>query len=97
MIDAQLETFPGHERFVFALLGMLSTLDHVRAVLELRDEAPTKADESSELLDFALGVVSLSRTAHAIASCATVAGETEPDQGVQSGSGAVEPAPRWLR
>jgi hypothetical protein len=64
MISDQLDVFPGHERFVHALLGMLSNCDAFIAALDHEQHDGGRCPDGP-FIDFALGVVSFARTLRA--------------------------------
>jgi hypothetical protein len=95
MISDQLDKYPGHERFVHAVLGLLSTCDTFVSALqhEARDAGQR---QDGPLVDFALGVVSLTRTLRAVLSMIPSAPGASA---TQAGAELIEESdiPRWLR
>jgi hypothetical protein len=73
MISDQLDAFPGHERLVLALLGLLSTCGALVEALEQERQDDGRCADGP-IMDFALGVVSLRRTLRATLSAAASAG-----------------------
>jgi hypothetical protein len=95
MLSDQLEDYPGHARFVDALLGLRSFCeDFVRALqLEQPDLASCPAPA---LVDFALGVVSLHRTLHAVTTMPAPATRSLEREDESTPISEAE-RPRWLR
>jgi hypothetical protein len=90
MIDDQLDVFPGHERFVHALLGLLSTCDAFVEALE-QEGQNREPRVQGPFVDFALGVVSLTRTLRATLGAARDAPQSGSGEDGDAGTNASEP------
>jgi len=64
VIDDRVDVFPGHERFVHALLGLLSYCERFVSALE-RESIDQEICSDRRTVEVALGVVSLSRSVRA--------------------------------
>ena len=88
MLDEQLESYPGREDFVFALIGAYSICARAEWLLSI--EAPSGAEPCAPaLVDCALGILSLSRTLRA--QLGLVQSAHSPS------ASALPPHVRWLR
>jgi hypothetical protein len=72
MISDQLDAFPGHERFVHALLGLLSTFGALVEALEQERQDDGRC-AGGPIMDLALGAISLRRTLRATLGAAASA------------------------
>ncbi|MFI5308067.1 MAG: hypothetical protein ACHQ53_11975 [Polyangiales bacterium] len=90
MISDQLDVFPGHERFVHALLGLLSTCDAFVEALE-QEGQNHEPRVQGPFVDFALGVVSLTRTLRATLGVARDVSENGSGEDGQARASAIEP------
>lgn len=105
MIDEQLEAYPGHERFVLAIVGLHSLCGDFVSALQIERQDAGAREEGAHV-DFALGVVSLARTLHATLSAlpSPPSPPPPPPSSLSRSSEAAAPhspepagTPRWLR
>jgi len=94
VISDQLDVFPGHERFVSALLGLLAGCETFLMALEPADKERQPASEY--FIDCALGVVSLTRTLRAVL-CAIEEPDIRPIEHAVDAEGVGEELEGLLR